>query len=103
MWGARRLGRDSLVAVHADDGGRITSSPELVRFDLASLPDISLKSVGRTTLPWVELPEDAKRAADAAWVARKQSPPQVTVSLEDAEVPLNDDADDTMGVPIARP
>jgi hypothetical protein len=101
--GTTELGRDSLVAVHAEERPALTSSPELLRIDLASLPDVSLKSVGRATLPWVERPEDAKRAADAAWLARMQSPPQVTVSLEDAEVPLNDDADDTMGVPQARP
>jgi hypothetical protein len=100
--GTAELGRDSLAAIHAEDRPVMTSSPDLIRVELASLPDVNSRAVGRTTMPWVELPEDTKRAADAAWSARKQSPPQVTVKFEDTEVPLNDDADDTMGVPRAR-
>jgi hypothetical protein len=48
-------------------------------------------------MPWVESPEDAKRAADAASAARKISPPQVSVAFEEGEMPIGDDTADTTG------
>ena len=102
--GEAPLGRESLAAIELDGGGRpkISSSPEAIRVDLASMPDIEVTATGgrltmpwvepaqdkasaRLTLPWVEPAPDAKRAADAARLGRKLAMPKVTIKLEDAD------------------
>ena len=41
-------------------------------------------SSSRQTVPWVELPGDTKRAADAAVLGRRLASPKVTLKLEEA-------------------
>jgi hypothetical protein len=88
--GEAALGRASMAAIELDDRGgrpRPSSSPESIRVDLVSMPEIEVSSEGdRATLPWVEPAADAKRATDAARLGRKLSPPKVSIKLEDAEV-----------------
>ena len=95
--GAAPLGRESMIAIErASDPGidgafdgeskkRPSSSPEAIRVELVSMPDPDVRESGRVTLPWVEVAEDTKRAADAARLGRKLAPPKVTIKLEDAD------------------
>jgi hypothetical protein len=100
--GEATLGRESLAAIDQDGKPRPTSSPESIRIDLVSLPEVELgerlplaagveraavrgPAASRATVPWVESPVDTKRTTDAAVVGRKLSPPKVTVKLEDAD------------------
>jgi hypothetical protein len=102
--GVAPLGRESLAAIEIDMhnaipvGNAASSSPE-VRVSLATLPDVTREELAlanqaripgggaspnpedRATLPWVESPEDAKRAADAARLARKTSTPRMAVRM----------------------
>jgi hypothetical protein len=82
------LGRETLLAIDAEGKPRPTSSPEAIRVELVSAPELAELSTppsGRATMPWVEPPEDTKRAADAAKLGRGLSPPRVTIKLEEAD------------------
>ncbi len=86
--GEAPLGRESLAAIDAEGKPRPASSPEAIRVELVSAPelaDLAGPPAGRATMPWVEAPEDAKRAADAARVGRGIAPPKVTIKLEEAD------------------
>ncbi|MFT3772048.1 MAG: hypothetical protein QM820_42115 [Minicystis sp.] len=102
--GQAPLGRESLAAIEQERGPRPrpASSPEGIRVELVSGPDIEVAEgdrltlpwaeppaapapAGRATLPWVEPPADAKRASDAARLGRKLAPPKVTIKLEEAD------------------
>jgi hypothetical protein len=84
--GEASLGRESLVAVELET--RPGSTPEAIRVDLASMPDIEVTETGdRLTMPWAEPAPDAKRAADAARLGRKLAPPKVMIKLDDADPP----------------
>jgi hypothetical protein len=98
--GEASLGRESLAAIDEDEerpsGVRLavrptsTSTPDTLRVELESIGDLEMQStpnpvLPRRTHPWVEQPEDTKRALDAERVGRKISPPKVTLKLEDAD------------------
>ncbi len=86
--GEAPLGRETLLAIDAEGKPRPTSSPEAIRVELVSAPELaelSAPAAGRATMPWVEPPEDTKRAADAAKLGRRLSPPKVTIKLEEAD------------------
>jgi hypothetical protein len=85
--GEAELGRASLAAIDAEGRPRPTSSPEAIRVELVSASELAELSpaAGRATMPWVETPEDTKRAADAAKRGRGLSPPKVTIKLEEAD------------------
>jgi hypothetical protein len=106
MTGEASLGRESLAAIEQEGKVRPTSSPEAIRIDLATLPSLPDVDVSfdegdsaplpvfrrapaepgsRATMPWVEQAADAKRAADAALLGRKLSPPKVTLKFEEAD------------------
>lgn len=88
--GVAPLGRESLSAIHAEGNPRATSSPEHVRVEIESQPELPGVTQGRLTQPWVERPVDTKRAADAASLARRIAPPKVSVKLEDCDEDLAD-------------
>ena len=92
--GEATLGRESLAAIDQEVKPRPTSSPEAIRVELVSLPESELllyeggarpPTTSRATVPWVELPTDTKRAADAATLGRNLAPPKVTLKLEEAD------------------
>jgi hypothetical protein len=92
--GEATLGRESLAAIDLDGKPRPASSPEAIRVELVTMPDdlpeaenavAERRATERLTVPWVELPGDTKRAADAAVIGRKIAPPKVTVKLEEAD------------------
>ena len=98
--GEASLGRESLAAIDEDEerpsGVRLalrptlTSTPDTLRVELESIGDLEMQStpnpvLPRRTHPWVEQPEDTKRAVDAERVGRKISLPKVTLKLEDAD------------------
>jgi hypothetical protein len=88
--GHAALGRESLAAIELEGGGlpaptRPPSSPEAMRVELVSMPEIEHTPGDRVTLPWVEAPAAAKRAADAARLGRKLAAPHVTIRLEDED------------------
>jgi hypothetical protein len=83
--GEASLGRATLAAIDMDALPRAPSSPDAIRVELVSMPDVDVPAGGRSTLPWVELPGDAKRAVDAAGLGRKLAPPKVTIKLEDGD------------------
>jgi hypothetical protein len=87
--GEAALGRESMAAIDQDGKPRPTSSPDAIRVELVSLPDdlpeAERRATARLTVPWVELPGDTKRAADAATLGRKLAPPKVTLKLEEAD------------------
>jgi hypothetical protein len=92
--GEAALGRESLDAILHEGKPRPTSSPEAIRVDLVSMPELELPGLeeglssgpgARGTMPWVEAPGDTKRSADAAAFARNLVPPRVTLKLEDAD------------------
>ena len=58
-------------------------------------------ATSRATVPWVELPTDTKRAADAAIVARNLAPPKVTLKLEEADDVVLEAAHAEIGAPPA--
>jgi hypothetical protein len=102
--GEAALGRESLAAIDLDGKPRPASSPEAIRVELVSLPEVVLEGAGRAsmpgraTMPWVEAPADTIRAAAAAVVGRKLSAPRVTVKLEEADEGLLDAAGAEAGV-----
>jgi len=93
--GEAAMGRETMAAIERDGKPRPTSSPEAIRVELVSFPDdvpaaettadTRAGSATRLTVPWVELPNDTKRAADAAGVARKLASPKVTLKLEEID------------------
>ena len=89
--GQATLGRESLAAIDRADieadreKKRPASSPDAVRVELVSMPEVEINSGDRVTLPWVEAAPDAKRAADAARMGRKLAPPRVTIKLDDLD------------------
>jgi hypothetical protein len=109
--GTAPIGRETLVAIgeEAQQSARPGSAPEAVRVDLASISRESLLEIAaeearqatlgprpsmplilpdRGTKPWVEAPEDAKRAVDAEKRARNQLPPELELEViePDSEV-----------------
>src|SRR6185437_2339121 len=56
----------------------------------------------RLTVPWVELPGDTKRAADAAVMGRNLAPPKVSLKLEEADDGVIDAAREELKAPPAR-
>lgn len=117
--GEAALGRESLAAIDEDEerpsGVRLairttsTSMPDTMRVELESLGDLEVRStpnpvLPRRTHPWVEQPEDTKRALDAERVGRKLSPPKVTLKLEDADTDVFEAARlDPIELPRAPP
>ena len=104
--GEAALGRESLVAIALETRPRATSSPDAIRVELVSMPDdipeaertaTERKAAERLTVPWVELPGDTKRAADAAIFGRKLAPPKVTLKLEEADEVVFDAAREELG------
>jgi hypothetical protein len=99
--GEAALGRESLAAIERDDEelpSRVrvalrppaTSMPDTVHIELENLDELDMRLTPnpdspRLTQPWVELPEDTKRALDAESLGRKLSPPKLTLKLEDAD------------------
>ena len=81
------LGRASMAAIDQEGSPRVSSSPEAIRVELVSLTDVDIhmQPNDRMTLPWVEAPADSKRAADAAVLGRKLSPPRVTLRVEEVD------------------
>jgi hypothetical protein len=90
--GEAELGRASLSAIELEGKPRPTSSPEAIRVELVSAPELvgelSTPAAGRATMPWVERPEDTKRATDAAKLGRALAAPKVTIKLEEADEAL---------------
>jgi hypothetical protein len=105
--GEAHLGRESLLAIEQESRPPFTSMPELLRVELDSHPDLGRltpdPSSPRGTQPWVELPVDSKRAADAAVLGRKLAPPKVSVKLEEASKDLVEAAKTERGERRARP
>ncbi len=106
--GEASLGRETMVAIDLDVGRQASlpppprqiapSSPEDVRVELASAPEIEVEELSsahdpRATVPWVEAPADAKRAVDAARLGRKVAAPKVSVRLETVEAAALAEAD----------
>ena len=93
LTGEVALGRESLEAILHEGKPRPTSSPEAIRIDLVSMPDLAFdgsdpprpRPGARATMPWVEAASDTKRATEAAAFARNLVPPKVTLKLEDAD------------------
>ncbi len=99
--GEASLGRESLAAIELDDeerpsGVRLarravqTSLPDTLHIELENLDELDIRATPnpdstRMTQPWVELPEDTKRALDAERLGRQLSPPRLTLKLEDAD------------------
>jgi hypothetical protein len=91
--GEATVGRETMAAIDLDSKPRRTSTPESIRVELVSVAESELRPTedarpsgdSRTTVPWVEMPADTKRAADAELLARKVAPPKVTLRLEDAD------------------
>jgi hypothetical protein len=114
VMGEATLGRESIAAIDLDGKPRPASSPDAIRVELVSLPDdlpederarlasAERRAVERMTVPWVELPGDTKRAADAASRARRMTPPRVTLKLEDADEGVFDATRSEMATPAAR-
>ena len=103
LQGEATLGRETMVAIDQDGKPRATSTPDAIRVELVSMPDLAgaengantrarEEPAGRSTVPWVEHAADAKRAADAATVARKLAVPKVTLKLDDADESVLDAA-----------
>jgi hypothetical protein len=90
--GEAPLGRESLAAIDAEGKPRPISSPEAIRVELVSAPELAGElapaAAGRATMPWVEPPADTKRAADAAKLGRGLAAPKVTIKLEEADEAL---------------
>jgi len=102
--GEAALGRESLAAVDVETGRtkRPSSSPDAMRVDLVSVPEIDVTAAApratlpwveaaaeaRRTLPWVEAPADAKRAIDAAKLGRRLATPRVTIKLEEDDAAI---------------
>ena len=112
MMGEAALGRESLAAIDQDGKPRPTSSPDAIRVELVSFVDdipeaertpAQRKATERLTVPWVELPSDTKRAADAATLGRRLAPPRVTLKLEEADDGVLDATHAEMGVKPAVP
>jgi hypothetical protein len=78
-------GRATLAAIEMDNLPRPPSSPEAIRVELVSMPEVDVSEGGRATLPWVEMPADTKRAADAAGVGRKLAAPKISLKLEEGD------------------
>jgi hypothetical protein len=92
LTGEVSLGRESLAAIDHEIRPRPASSPDSIRVDLVSMPDLGSAAAqagpgvaGRGTMPWVETPGDTLRALDAASLARNLVPPKVTLKLEEAD------------------
>jgi hypothetical protein len=99
--GEGSLGRESLAAIELEDTERpsgvrlairppATSMPDTLHIELENLDELDSRATRdtdstRLTQPWVELPEDTKRAVDAERLGRKLSPPRLTLKLEDAD------------------
>ncbi|MEP7120149.1 MAG: hypothetical protein ABJE95_04525 [Byssovorax sp.] len=99
--GEAALGRESLAAIELEDSERpsgvrlatrppATSMPETLHIELENLDELDIRATPnpdspRATQPWVELPEDTKRALDAESLGRKLMPPRLTLKLEDAD------------------
>jgi hypothetical protein len=99
--GEAALGRESLAAIELDDEERpsgvrlalrppVTSMPDTLHIELEDLDELAIRATPnpdspRMTQPWVELPEDTKRALDAERLGRQLSPPKLTLKLEDAD------------------
>ena len=106
--GEGSLGRESLAALELEDQERpsgvrfairppATSMPDTLHVELEDLDTLDTRATPtpdspRATQPWVELPEDTKRALDAASLGRKLSPPRLTLKLEDADTDVFDAA-----------
>jgi hypothetical protein len=108
--GEAALGRETLAAIDLEGKPRPTSLPEAIRVELVSMPESELflaeggpraAGTSRATVPWVELPTDTKRAADAAIVARNLAPPKVTLKLEEADDVVLEAANAEIGAPPA--
>lgn len=91
--GEATLGRETLVAIEQEKRPVRTSTPDSIRVELVSMAESELAGgdrarspqVSRSTVPWVEMPADAKRAADAATLGRNLAAPKVTLKLEEAD------------------
>lgn len=99
--GEGALGRESLAAIALEDEERpsgvrlairppASSMPDTLHIELENLDELDVRATPnpdspRLTQPWVELPEDSKRALDAESLGRKLSPPRLTLKLEDAD------------------
>jgi hypothetical protein len=86
--GEAAIGRETMVAIDADGKPRPTSSPDAIRVELVSMPDLDGhpdRAVGRETVPWVEMPSDSKRADEAATRARAAAAPRLSLHIEDAD------------------
>jgi len=102
--GAALVGRETLVAIDAEirQPARPGSMPDAVRLDLVSIGRESLLEIAaeearqanasprlsmplvrpeRLTRPWVEAPEDTKRAVEAERRARNALPPDIDLDL----------------------
>jgi hypothetical protein len=91
--GEAALGRETMIAIDDDARPRPSSSPDAVRIELVSMPELDVAEPGgRATMPWVEAPADAKRAADAATRARNLAAPKVSIKLDDADATHEDHA-----------
>ena len=113
------LGRESLAAIERDDDERpsgvrlaqrppATSMPDTVHIELENLDELDIRLTPnpdspRLTHPWVELPEDTKRALDAESLGRKLSPPKLTLKLEDADTDVFEAARLDPAVPPRAP
>lgn len=80
-----KIGRETLAAIETSTvpaGRHQGSAPEL-RVSLATYPELDAPpdSVGRHTLPFTELPTDARRTYEAQVKTRNAAPPEVTVRL----------------------
>jgi hypothetical protein len=106
--GEAAIGRETMVAIDLDGKPRPSSSPDSIRVDLVSMPELQAEELSRAssgegaraTVPWVELPGDAKRAADAASAARKLAAPKVSVKLDDADEGVLDAATAELGTAV---
>ncbi len=97
--GGDRAGREAAVGLVAGRDPRSAWRRCRTTFRRRSRwPATGHPSTGRT-VPWVELPGDTKRAADAAVFARKLAPPRVTLKLEEADEGVLDAAREEMGAP----
>jgi hypothetical protein len=102
--GAAPIGRETLGAIEdeAHHAARPGSAPEAMRVELSSISRESLLEIAaeearqatlgprlsmplilqqRGTQPWVEAPQDTKRAVDAARRARNQLPPELELEI----------------------
>jgi len=64
---------------------------------------VAAQAAERLTVPWVELPGDAKRAATADGLGRKLASPNVTIEVDEADVGMIEAAhEDPSTKPAAR-